>query len=173
MKTDRSKFNQSHPVWSRAGAGVWIRTSDNNLIVACRGGNVAEVPGQISYSSSGGCDRWIQRGETLINSTPSVNLAKEIHEELGINIKAEDLKWISFGIDLSGPWMQFSYYTETELDSEAVKEARKTAKDNHEFKMIFIPFEREAISVLLRRTKMEAGAAYSLYELCKKYGYHL
>ena len=158
-------FNDDYPhVWSRMGCGCWIITEDNKIAVSVRGKNVAEVPGQVSYSSSGGMDRFICENGKQEDNTPSRSMLKEIREELGItSIKTEDLKLLSFGVDFS-PWIQFSYVARCRESSAELRISHDNrARDKHEFQLAFIDLEPISIRELIRKTKMEAGAAYSLY----------
>lgn len=160
------KFNAADTVWSRAGGGIWIVTQDNYLIVSYRGQTVNEIPGVISYSSSGGFDRMIRSGFGYEDNTPVKNTLKEAKEELNIELRSEDVEFISFGIDLlGGPWMQFSFFAECGLKKDDIK--RSSARDNHEFCAFFIPFTKDAVGALLSKAEFEAGAAYSLYEIWK------
>lgn len=160
------KFNAANTVWSRAGGGIWIVTKDNYLIMSYRGQTVNEIPGVISYSSSGGFDRMIRTNSGYENNTPIKNTLKEVKEELNVDLHSEDVEFISFGIDLlGGPWMQFSFFAKCGLNRDELK--RAAARDNHEFCAFFIPFTADTVGAILSKAEFEAGAAYSLYEIWK------
>lgn len=168
MPNNKETFNKTVPhVWSRAGCGCWIVTSDDRLIISIRGSNVAEVPNRVSYSASGGVDLYYNEAEKELN-TPTKNILKEIREELGIeSIREKDLNLLSFGIDFS-PWIQFSYIARCREEASEIKQIRTDkAPDSHEFKLAFIPYALSNIGHLLRTADMEAGAAWSLYRLYK------
>lgn len=170
---DNDAFNQRDTVWSRAGGGVWLVTEDNYLIVSYRGKTVHEVPGVISYSSSGGFDRkvWNRQENIYEDGTPAKNMKREILQELNIDAEKKEvskLEIVSFGVDLlGGPWMQFSFLANTSLTMKEVLERNLGAIDRHEFKIFFIPFTADAVKALLLKANMEAGADYSLYEIYK------
>lgn len=160
------RFNAADTVWSRAGGGIWIVTKDDYLIMSYRGQTVNEIPGVISYSSSGGFDRMIKTDSGYEDNTPVKNTLKEVKEELNVTLHSEDVEFISFGIDLlGGPWMQFSFFARCSLNKDELK--RAAARDNHEFCAFFIPFTSDAVEAILSKAEFEAGAAYSLYEIWK------
>ena len=163
-----------------AGCGVWILSKDGYLMVSFRG-KLFEKPGRLGYSSAGSCeysDRLALRGKEgatkeiaglELEADPFKTAKRETKEECNIEIPLEELELVSFGIDFDRYLQQFSFFYRSALDADTIISLSQRAISTNEQVLFALPFNNEAITVMLTNYELEPGAIASLLNIAKKY----
>lgn len=161
---DGNAIRLGNAPWTFCGIGVWMLTGDGYLLLSHRQ-KVGEIPGKISYSSSGAVN--FTEDDPLMDA-----LRKEIHEELGIPLnqtKTLPLTLISMGIDLERFLVQFSFVCRSSYSAAYFLERRSEATSAAEQNMLLVPIkDGNALKSLLLSAAFEPGAAVSLHRLLQK-----
>lgn len=149
------------------GVGIFIITRDNKIIISRHSKNVDVYPETLSYSSSGTMN-WNEDGLNPFN-----DIARECYEEIHHKIDIDNTFLFAFGIDLKKFYFQFSFYEFTpKLSNEILLEAPHGRDFNAEMdELIPVPFEIDAIDVILTKNTWEPAAASTIILLLmKKFG---
>ncbi len=165
---------------TRIGGGIWIITSDGYIACSNRGKNLRDESGKISYSSSGSFENtgWdSENGESNPDAEygPFAQMSKVVKEELGLDIKTNQIWMSEVGIDLYGGWIQFSFFITVPYKATEISMKRNQAVDKKEFTLFFIPYAEAKYMLLDMHTPLgtsydiESSARYSLFNIINRY----
>jgi hypothetical protein len=162
------------------GCGVFVLTADTDeagndrpLLLLEKRWKVSEENDNLSYPSGGSCDFYtpldnvpFEREDLKgLEADPFKTAARELHEELNILTRPDDLTLISFGIDVNRNLQQFSFLYESPQTAQIILERKRYAGTPREGFTFTLPFDRAVILDILNNYQIEAGAIYSLMRL--------
>jgi len=143
-----------------SGVGVFIKTSDNYVIVSRIPDENTTYPGRYTYSASG-LMRWGNK------ANPFIEVAFKSETKLGIKLTDDSLKLISFGVDARQLYFQFTFLYETDLVFE---DMMKLINSSPEKKNVHgIKISPEFLVNSLIEHCWEPAASAVLYNICAKY----
>lgn len=149
------------PLSNICGVGVFLITPDNYIIVSKHSPDVEVYHNVWSYSASGTMD-WSD------NPHPFHEIIRECKEEIGYEIREEELQLFALGIDAKKLYFQFSFFAHTTKSAEyIIDEAIHAPHYSAEMETLeAIPFELDTlVSVVLGRS-WEPAAEAGLLTLC-------
>jgi SAM-dependent methyltransferase len=151
------------------GCGLFLLTQDDYVILSQRE-MVAEHPQCVSYSASGSMG-WNVPGTDDIEADPFLTIIRETYEELGIYVNADQLRLFAIGMDVTGFFVQFSFYGRVPMGAHEVISAWQTARSRHEQDPFALPFRSDSLSDVIVNCPMEPSAQASLIQMaCKFFG---
>src|SRR5207244_898995 len=110
---DSAREFDALPLSNICGAGLFLITRDNDLIVSKHSSSVRVLPEIWSYSASGTMD-WSDRPH------PFYEVARESREEIAHNPNQDGLRLFSVGIDAKKLYFQFSFFERTARSTREV-----------------------------------------------------
>ena len=149
------------------GVGIFLITRDDKIVVSRHSHSVNVYSNTWTYSASGTMD-WCD------NVHPFTEMARECREEIGHNIKLDNMYLFGFGVDAQKFYYQFSFFERTGLSSEDVIGKAIMARDYfiEMQEIVAIPFDLESVVDMLKTNPWEPAAAAGLLTLCaKRFGY--
>lgn len=149
------------------GCGIFCLTLDGYIILSLRK-MVAEHPAVVSYSASGSMNWWYPGCKDTREANPFLTVMREGHEELGMPIDIERVMLFAIGVDLTGMFVQFSFYVNVGLEAEEILHHWKNATSKFEQIPIAVPFLPEEVSRLVVNYAMEPSAAATLIQLSER-----
>lgn len=151
------------PLTNICGAGLFVLTRDNDLLVSKHSGSVRVLPEIWSYSASGTLD-WSDHPH------PFREVARESREEIAHNPSQDGLRLFAVGIDAKKLYFQFSFFERTARSTrEILSRAQHAADFQAEIEqLVAVPFELNAVVDWLKEKPWEPAAAAGLLTLCAK-----
>ena len=149
------------------GCGVFCITQDGFIILSLRR-MVAEHPGVISYSASGSMNWWYPGCADMKEANPFLTIMREGHEELGTPIDIDKVTLFAVGLDLTGMFVQFSFYANVAMDADYILRHWKVATAKYEQVPFVLPFLPTEVAQLVASYAMEPSAAATLIQLSAK-----
>ena len=155
-------FNRTHPAWARCGQGIWLITSDGYLVCSSLDSYGGDVANTVSYSTGGNLYAVLNTADGPVPNDPFRGCVRAVKEKLNIEITPEELKLFNVGIDLTGHWVQFSFYTTIPLRADELVVKNQVAYNRGAEKLIFVPFEHDSLNALCSCRNLQASAKYTL-----------
>jgi SAM-dependent methyltransferase len=149
------------------GVGIFLRTSDNMLVLARHSPYVRVSPNQWGFTASGTMD-W----KDGVN--PFEEVARESFEEIGHQVNLDSTRLVCFGTDATRFYVQFGFLEETPLTSDDVLQRAPVARDYgaEVSGLKVVPFQIQGLVDLLLAETWEPSAAASLLLIAaKRFGY--
>jgi 2-polyprenyl-3-methyl-5-hydroxy-6-metoxy-1,4-benzoquinol methylase len=154
------------PLPNICGAGVFVITADDQVILSERSASVLVHPGKFSYSASGTIN-W----DPTEPVRPFAEVARECREELRHDLGA-DVQLFAVGIDAELLYFQLTFFEQTARTADYVLQRSWESPRSTEFKRLHrVPFTVEAlVPWIVQRSWEPAAAATLLTLLAKRYG---